>query len=122
MAPGPAEDAVQEAFLTVWRSRSCYEPERGSARVAARHLHRRAIDVVRRNAVHTRRETVVEDMEDRWKASERTEPVVRREEASEVHVALGELPSLNARSSSSPTSAASPTVRSPAWSRSRWER
>ena len=94
MAPGPAEDAVQEAFLTVWRSRSCYEPERGSARVAARHLHRRAIDVVRRNAVHTRRETVVEDMEDRWKASERTEAeVVRREEASEVHAALGELPS-----------------------------
>lgn len=92
---GPAEDAVQEAFLTVWRSRSRYLPERGSVRTWVLAIaHRRAIDVLRRNVVHSRRQTVVEDMEDRWEASERTDDeVVRREEASEVQAALGELPS-----------------------------
>ncbi len=94
-ARGPAEDAVQEAFLTVWRSRSRYLPERGSVRTWLLAIaHRRAIDVLRRNVVHSRRQTFVEDMEDRWEASERTDvEVMRREEASEVHAALGELPS-----------------------------
>ena len=91
---GPAEDAVQEAFLTVWRNRSRYVPERGSVRTWLLAIaHRRAIDVLRRNVVHSRREAFVEDMEDRWEASERTDTeVVRRDEASEVHAALGELP------------------------------
>jgi RNA polymerase sigma-70 factor (ECF subfamily) len=44
-----AEDAVQEAFLTVWRTASRFVPERGKASTWILTLvHRRAVDVVRR--------------------------------------------------------------------------
>jgi RNA polymerase sigma-70 factor, ECF subfamily len=46
---GRAEDAVQEAFLELWRDRSSYRPEAGSFRSWALALVRyRAIDAVRR--------------------------------------------------------------------------
>src|SRR5882762_10402648 len=46
---GLAEDAVQEAFLTVWRSSARYMPERGKASTWVLTLvHRRAVDLVRR--------------------------------------------------------------------------
>jgi RNA polymerase sigma-70 factor (ECF subfamily) len=44
-----AEDAVQDAFLTIWRSAPRYVPERGKASAWILTLvHRRAVDVVRR--------------------------------------------------------------------------
>src|SRR5213082_1896973 len=44
-----AEDAVQEAFLTVWRTASRFVPERGKASTWILTLvHRRAVDAVRR--------------------------------------------------------------------------
>jgi RNA polymerase sigma-70 factor (ECF subfamily) len=44
-----AEDAVQEAFLAVWRTASRFVPERGRASTWILTLvHRRAVDVVRR--------------------------------------------------------------------------
>jgi len=44
-----AEDAVQEAFVSVWRSAARFEPNRGTARVWVLSLvHRRAVDIVRR--------------------------------------------------------------------------
>src|SRR6202007_1559042 len=44
-----AEDAVQEAFLTVWRTASRFGPERGRASTWILTLvHRRAVDAVRR--------------------------------------------------------------------------
>ena len=43
-----AEDAVQEAFLTVWRTASRFVPERGKASTWILTLvHRRAVDAVR---------------------------------------------------------------------------
>jgi RNA polymerase sigma factor (sigma-70 family) len=46
---GLAEDAVQDAFLTVWRSAARYMPERGKASTWVLTLvHRRAVDLVRR--------------------------------------------------------------------------
>jgi DNA-directed RNA polymerase specialized sigma24 family protein len=50
---GRAQDAVQDAFLSVWRSRSSYRPDQGT--VAAWLLtivRHRAIDLTRRNAHH----------------------------------------------------------------------
>jgi RNA polymerase sigma factor (sigma-70 family) len=47
--PALAEDAVQDAFLTVWRSASRFLPERATASTWLLTLvHRRAVDVVRR--------------------------------------------------------------------------
>jgi RNA polymerase sigma factor (sigma-70 family) len=44
-----AEDAVQEAFLSVWRTAARFVPERGSAGTWILTLvHRRAVDIVRR--------------------------------------------------------------------------
>jgi RNA polymerase sigma-70 factor, ECF subfamily len=44
-----AEDAVQEAFLAVWRTASRFMPEKGSASTWILTLvHRRAVDTVRR--------------------------------------------------------------------------
>jgi len=44
-----AEDAVQDAFLTIWRSASRFVPERGKASTwILTRVHRRAVDVVRR--------------------------------------------------------------------------
>jgi len=47
--PASAEDAVQDAFLGVWRNASRYTPGRASVRTwLLTIVHRRAIDVVRR--------------------------------------------------------------------------
>src|SRR5919198_1977150 len=47
--PALAEDAVQEAFLTLWRSASRFVPERAKASTWILTLvHRRAVDIVRR--------------------------------------------------------------------------
>jgi len=47
--PALAEDAVQDGFLTVWRTAVRFVPERGKARTWILTLvHRRAVDIVRR--------------------------------------------------------------------------
>jgi RNA polymerase sigma-70 factor, ECF subfamily len=44
-----AEDAVQDAFLTVWRRAASYDPARGEAAAwIVMLVHRRAVDIVRR--------------------------------------------------------------------------
>jgi len=46
---GLAQDAVQDAFLTVWRTANTFSAERGAARTWILTLvHRRAVDTVRR--------------------------------------------------------------------------
>jgi RNA polymerase sigma factor (sigma-70 family) len=47
--PALAEDAVQEAFLAVWRTAAGYREERGQASTwILMHVHRKAVDLVRR--------------------------------------------------------------------------
>jgi RNA polymerase sigma-70 factor (ECF subfamily) len=51
---GRAEDAVQEAFIVVWRNRDAYQPERGALGPwLLSVVHYRAIDALRRDARHT---------------------------------------------------------------------
>jgi RNA polymerase sigma-70 factor (ECF subfamily) len=46
---GLAQDAVQDAFLTIWRTASSFAADRGAARTWVLTLvHRRAVDLVRR--------------------------------------------------------------------------
>jgi RNA polymerase sigma-70 factor, ECF subfamily len=89
-----AEDIVQEAFLSIWRSRLRYQRERGSVRTWVLGIvHHRGIDALRRNLVHERRRTSAEGLEERQEAPERTDvEVARRDEARTVRRALEDLP------------------------------
>ncbi len=89
-----AEDVVQEAFLSLWRSNARYDHTRGSVRTWVLGIvHNRAIDALRRSVVHDRRRASDEGIEERFEAKERTEvEVARRDEAREVREALTTLP------------------------------
>jgi len=89
-----AEDTVQEAFLSIWRSRMRYDRSRGSVRTWVLGIvHNRAIDTLRRGAVHDRRQESAEGIEERFEAAERTDvEAARREEARNVRSALDTLP------------------------------
>jgi RNA polymerase sigma-70 factor (ECF subfamily) len=89
-----AEDVVQEAFMSIWRSRLRYDAERGSVRTWILGIvHHRTIDSLRRNLVHERRRTSAEGIEERHEAPERTDVEAgRREEARTVRAALESLP------------------------------
>ena len=89
-----AEDVSQEAFLSIWRSRLRYQPERGSVRTWVLGIvHHRAIDALRRGTVHDRRRASAEGIEERFEAPELTDvEVARRDEARTVRTALSELP------------------------------
>jgi RNA polymerase sigma-70 factor, ECF subfamily len=91
---GAAEDTVQEAFLSIWRSRLRYDQARGSVRTWVLGIvHNRAIDALRRSMVHDRRRETMEGVEERQEAPERTEvEVARREEARNIRDALETLP------------------------------
>jgi RNA polymerase sigma-70 factor (ECF subfamily) len=89
-----AEDTTQEAFLSIWRSRVRYDRARGSVRTWVLGIvHKRAIDALRRGAVHDRRKETMDGVEERFEAPERTDvEAARREEAAGVREALGTLP------------------------------
>jgi RNA polymerase sigma-70 factor (ECF subfamily) len=93
-ARATAEDVVQEALLSLWRSNARYDRARGSVRTWILGIvHNRAIDALRRGTVHDRRRASDEGIEERFEAAERTEvEVARREEAGEVRSALRALP------------------------------
>ena len=89
-----AEDVVQEAFLSIWRSGARYERTRGSVRTWVLGIvHHRAIDALRRSTVHDKRRASDEGIEERFEARDRTDvEVARREEAATVRGAMDTLP------------------------------
>jgi RNA polymerase sigma-70 factor, ECF subfamily len=89
-----AEDVVQEAFLSLWRSGARYDRGRGSVRSwVLSVVHNRAIDAFRRESVRTSRDVHDETAAERVPADQLTDvEVARRDEASQVRDALGELP------------------------------
>ncbi|MDQ3721572.1 MAG: sigma-70 family RNA polymerase sigma factor [Actinomycetota bacterium] len=89
-----AEDAVQEAFLNLWRSAARYDSARGSVRswllCMVRH---RSIDILRKLRVHERHRIAIAGWEDRVATDEESgTDFIRREEATIVRSALASLP------------------------------
>jgi len=89
-----AEDIVQEAFLSLWRSGLSYDRARGSVRSwVLSAVHNRAIDQLRRAGAKTGRDVHDDGIAERLPAREATDAEVeRRDEAGRLRGALGELP------------------------------
>ncbi len=89
-----AEDVVQEAFVSLWRSGARYDPRRGSVRNwVLGVVHNRAIDAFRRGVVREGRDVSDEGLAERLPAEEETATeVARRDEARHVRAKLQELP------------------------------
>jgi RNA polymerase sigma-70 factor (ECF subfamily) len=92
--PALAEDVVQEAFLSLWRSGARYDPARGSVRSwVLSVVHNRAIDAFRREAVKESRDVRDDRLVERTPSLRLTpSEVERRDDAQQVRSALGELP------------------------------
>jgi RNA polymerase sigma-70 factor, ECF subfamily len=89
-----AEDIVQDAFLSLWRSGGGYDPRRGSVRSwVLSVVHNRAIDAMRRLGSKAGRDVPDEGIANRLPAVERTDTEVERlDDARQVRTALDELP------------------------------
>jgi RNA polymerase sigma-70 factor (ECF subfamily) len=86
-----AEDAVQEAFLAVWRSATRFVPERAKASTWVLTLvHRRAVDLVRRE--DRRRAERLEEPATAGASPPTDEAVWLRYERERVQAALSRLP------------------------------
>jgi RNA polymerase sigma-70 factor, ECF subfamily len=89
-----AEEIVQEAFMSLWRSTARYDSSRGSVRSwVLRVVHNRAIDAFRRELSCTNHDVSDEWISEALPARERTEEEVeRRSDARLVRSALDRLP------------------------------
>jgi RNA polymerase sigma-70 factor, ECF subfamily len=89
-----AEDIVQDAFLSLWRSGSGYDPRRGSVRSwVLSVVHNRAVDAMRRLGAKAGLDVPDEGIAERLHAAESTDAEVeRRDDARQVRTALDELP------------------------------
>ena len=116
-----AEDAVQEAFLAVWRTASRFVPERGKASTWILTLvHRRAVDVVRRE--QRRRADSLEPAAGAGRRGRSTRTRSCGSSASACSRRCATSPTRSARRSSSRTTEASASRSSPRGSASRWVR
>ena len=87
-----AEDAVQEAFLQVWRGADGYRPERAKASTwVLTFVHRRAVDLVRREE-RRRAEPLAEEASVAEAAEPTEEAAWLRFERERVQAALKQLP------------------------------
>jgi RNA polymerase sigma-70 factor (ECF subfamily) len=90
---GRAEDAVQEAFVSLWRSAATYRTERGAVAGWLLCLVRnRAIDVDRDNQRHASRRAGDETIPFRPASGVMADDVVDRDNAARLNILLGKLP------------------------------
>jgi RNA polymerase sigma-70 factor (ECF subfamily) len=92
---GAAEDCIQEAFISIWRSGGKFDPTRGSVRSWTLSIVRnRAIDVLRSKAGKAPKMTSDDDeiLESRPAGDLTDEEAMRHETATEVRGALSQLP------------------------------
>ena len=89
-----AEEVVQEAFLSLWRTGMPYERSRGSVRAWVLGVVRnKAVDTFRRETVRTGRDVHDESAAERMAGRVRTDTEVeRRDDAQRVRIALEGLP------------------------------
>jgi RNA polymerase sigma-70 factor (ECF subfamily) len=89
--PSLAQDAVQDAFLSAWRTAASFDPSRGNASTWLLTLvHRRAVDLVRREE---RRRTDVLDETAPVAAGDSTDEAAElRAQRRAVQAALAQLP------------------------------
>jgi RNA polymerase sigma-70 factor (ECF subfamily) len=92
---GAAEDCIQEAFISIWRSGGKFDAARGSVRSWTLSIVRnRAIDVLRSKAGKAPKMTFDDDeiIESRPSGELTDEEAMRHETATEVRGALSQLP------------------------------
>ncbi|MGI8558449.1 MAG: RNA polymerase sigma factor [Solirubrobacteraceae bacterium] len=90
---GRAEEAVQEAFTSIWRNRAGYRPQRGTAAAWLLAIARnRAIDIARRNGNHASRRAGEEVIERLHAAGDVAEQAVELADAAGLRSRLAGLP------------------------------
>jgi RNA polymerase sigma-70 factor (ECF subfamily) len=92
---GAAEDCIQEAFISIWRSGGRFDPTRGSVRSWTLSIVRnRAIDALRSKAGKAPKLTFDDEeiLESRPSGELTEEEAMRHETATEVRGALSQLP------------------------------
>jgi RNA polymerase sigma-70 factor, ECF subfamily len=88
-----AEDVVQEAFLDLWRSAGRFDPERSRpASYLLTFVHRRAVDLVRREQARPQRAAGVEDIAERPGRDDVPAGLVASEQGASVRRAMDDLP------------------------------
>jgi RNA polymerase sigma-70 factor, ECF subfamily len=90
---GRAEDAIQEAFLSIWKSRASYQCQRGT--VAAWLLttvRHRAIDITRRDHRHASRRAAEQTLAAHPASGALADQVTHRDEAERLRSLLTRLP------------------------------
>lgn len=93
---GNADDVVQETFISVWRSIERYDAKKASVRTwLMRIVHRRAIDNLRSQTVHSKRRADGEDLLDGVVSDEPSpdSQALQQELSDNVRGVLVELPS-----------------------------
>lgn len=86
---GRAQDAVQEAFLSIWNSRTSYRPQRGTvAGWLLTVVRYRAIDLARRNGNHAGHWASDDHLDDRPALDDVNATVIERDTADRLRASL----------------------------------